>query len=89
MFCCPGFYILHIGKKIIENDDYGKKIKKAGFWLVKEKGAVYTWIGSEVVFKKKRKNGRKWSEKEEHQNGKKKKRIFPHDRGRGREMIGE
>ena len=26
LFCCPGFYILHIGKKIIEKDDYGKKI---------------------------------------------------------------
>ena len=66
LFCCPGFYILHIGKKIIENDDYGKKIKKAGFWLVKEKGAVYMWTGSEVVFKKKRKKGKRWSEKKEH-----------------------
>ena len=26
LFCCLRFYILHIGKKIIEKDDYGKKI---------------------------------------------------------------
>ena len=38
-------------------DDYGKKIKKVGFWQVKEKSAVCMWTGSEVVFKK---NKIKW-----------------------------
>ena len=35
-------------------DDYGKKIKKVGFWQVKGKGAVCMWTGSVVVFKKRK-----------------------------------
>ena len=35
-------------------DDYGKKIKNAGFWQVKEKSVACMWTGSEVVFKKKK-----------------------------------
>ena len=57
-------------------DDFGKKIKKAEFWQVKGKGAACMWTGSGVVFKKKRKKGRRWSEQEEHQNGKKKKGFY-------------
>ena len=50
---------------IMGKDDYGKKIKKAGFQQVKGKGVACMWTGSEVVFKKKRKKGRRWSEKKD------------------------
>ena len=56
---------------------------------MKGKGAACMWTGSEVVFKKKRKNGRKWSEKEEHQNGKKKKGFFNMIEERKRHDSGE
>ena len=46
-------------KMIMGMDDYGKKIKKVGFWQVKGNGAVCMWTGSEVVLKKKRKKGKK------------------------------
>ena len=41
-------------KMIMGMDDYGKKIKKVGFWQVKGKGAVCMWTGSVVVFKKRK-----------------------------------
>ena len=41
-------------KMIMGMDDYGKKIKKVGVWQVKGTGAACMWIGSEVMFKKKK-----------------------------------